>query len=57
MFMTGDTRDEAAHWSSRAKEREMYKMLENVNLEFENNLSDEISTSQKSSDTEQTKLQ
>ena len=53
MFMTEDTRDEASHWSSRYKEREMYKMLENINLEFDN---DEI-LRRKSSDTKQTKLQ
>ncbi len=52
MFMTEDTRDEAAHWSSRAKEREMYRMLENINLEF-----DEDQIEDKTSDTKQTKLQ
>ena len=53
MFMTEDTRDEAAHWSSRSKEREMYRMLENIDLEIDN---DEI-LRRKTTDTKQTKLQ
>ena len=53
MFMTEDTRDEAAHWSSRSKEREMYRMLENIDLEIDN---DEI-LRRKTTDIKQTKLQ
>ena len=52
MFMTEDTRDEAAHWSSRSKEREMYRMLENINLDL-----DDEDIGRENSDTKQTKLQ